>query len=114
MVENICHANPSAVVSLGSDLNLLDINWGTNSIVHHQYWLCVNELFMGTLANRSLSQLATFPTCNDNTLDIFATNRPGLVTVCESLPGISNHDIVHVQAVMSIKYQKRLQRKIYL
>ena len=47
-------------------------------------------------------------------MDIFAINHPGLITVCESLPGISDHDIVDVQAVMSIKYQKYSQRKIYL
>ena len=62
VLENICHVNPSAVVWLGGDLILPDINWRTNSVVHHQYPLCMNELFMNTLANCCLSQLVTFPT----------------------------------------------------
>ena len=51
---------------------------------------------MDCLMNCSLSQLVTFPTRNDNTLDIFATNRPSSVEKCEPLSGISDHNIVHV------------------
>ena len=69
---------------------------------------------MDSLANCSLSQLVTFPTCKDKTLDISATNRPSFVEKCETLSGISDHDIVHVIAVMSLQYQKPVRRKIYL
>jgi len=58
---------------------------------------------MKSLANCSLSQLITFPTCKDNTLDISATNRPSFVEKCEALSGISDHDIVHVTAAMSLQ-----------
>ena len=113
-MERICHSNPSAVIWLAGDLNLPDINWETNSITRHQYPLRINEHFMDSLANCSLSQLVTFPTRKDNTLDIFATNRPSFVEKCEALSGISDHDIVRVVATMSLQYQASAQRKIYI
>ena len=113
-IERACHSHPSAVIWLAGDFNLPDINWETKSIIRHQYPLSINELFMDCLANYSLSQLVTFPTHNDNTLDIFATNRPSSIEKCEPLPGISDHDIVHVVATMCLQYQKPTPRRIYL
>jgi len=102
------------VIWLAGDLNLPDIDWKTNSIACYQYPLRINELFMDSLANCSLSQLVTFPTRKDSTVDIFATNRPSFVERCEALSGISDHNIVHVTAAMSLQYQKPVQRKICL
>ena len=104
-MERICHSHPSTVIWLAGDLNLPDINWETNSITLHQYPLRINEHFIDFLASCSLSQLVNFPTRKDNTLDIFATNRPSFVDKCEAFSGISDHDIIHVVAAMSLQYQ---------
>ena len=61
-----------------------------------------------------MSQLVTFPTRNNNTLDVFATNKPDCVTICEPLSGVGDHDIIHVRAITTIKYPKPSQRKVHL
>ena len=38
--------------------------------------------------------MATFPTRKSNTLNIFATNRPGLVNKCVAIPGIGDHEAI--------------------
>ena len=74
----------------------------------------MNERFIDFLANCGMSQLVTFPTRNNNTLDVFATNKPDCVTICEPLSGVSDHDIIHVRAITTIKYPKPSQRKVHL
>jgi len=69
---------------------------------------------MDSLVNCALSQLYTFPTHLNNVFDIFVNNRPSFVDKCEPLSGISDHDIIHISAAMSLQYQKPAQRKIYL
>ena len=61
-----------------------------------------------------MSQFVTFPTRNNNILDIFATNKPNVVTACEPLSCIGDHEAVNIRAITTIKYSKPLQRKVYL
>ena len=62
-----------------------------------------------------LSQMATFPTRLDNTLDVFLTNRPSLVNSCEPVPGISDHDAaVYVHSDILPKRHRPIQRTIHV
>ena len=56
----------------------------------------INELFINTVQNLNLKLINKRPTRNHNTLDLFLTNRPGLVIDHEINPGLSDHDIVRV------------------
>ena len=111
LLENIYYSHPNATIWFGGDMNLPDIDWDLNTVVHHQYPSCINERFIDFLANCGLSQVVTFPTRNNN---ILATNKPDLVTACEPLSGIGDHEAVHIRAITTIKYSKPLQRKVYL
>ena len=72
----------------------------------------MNELCMDTVANCCLSQIVTFPTQNDNTLDILLlTVQILLLYMNHCLILASEHDIVHGQAAMLIKYQQHSQIK---
>ncbi len=64
-------------------------------------------------ANFSLEQLVTFPTRGNNTLDLFFTNNSSLVDSISALPGISDHEIVHVLANLSPHRSQKPPRKIY-
>ncbi len=56
----------------------------------------------------------TFPTHDENLLDLFMTNRPTLINRCEPLPGISDHDAIFVDSNVKDDRQKPVRRKIHL
>ena len=49
-------------------MNLPDIDWDLNTVVHHQYPSYINERFIDFLANCGMSQFVTFPTHSNNIL----------------------------------------------
>jgi hypothetical protein len=57
----------------------------------------LHNYFMDIINNNALSQLIDQPTRLTNTLDLVLTNRPGKVLRTESIPGISDHDIVYTE-----------------
>ena len=58
--------------------------------------------------------MVDFPTRKDSILDIFVTNRPSLVNKCTPIPGLSDHDIVLIDANIVPSRQKPARRLIYL
>ena len=58
--------------------------------------------------------VVTFPTRLENTLDIFITNRPTLVSKCKSIPGLSDHNIVLTDTNIIPLRQKPPKRLVYL
>ena len=59
-------------------------------------------------------QMVDFPTRKDNILDIFVTNRPSLVNKRNPIPGLSDQDIVPIDANIVPTRQKPTRRLIYL
>ena len=96
-LQSITLTNSSSTIWIGGDLNLPDINWTVNTITGHQYPLSLSERFLAFQDDNFFVQFVTFPTRNDNTLDIFATNRPSLVNKCFPISGIGDHDGVLYQ-----------------
>jgi len=66
------------------------------------------------ILDHSLAQLVDTPTRKENILDIFATNRPSLITDFKTIPGISDHEAVLVMSNVSVKMQPSVTRKIFL
>jgi hypothetical protein len=89
-VDDITKKHRSSVVWLGGDLNLPDISWNSDSvtIAGHQNPVSLNNTFLELVQDNHLEQVVTFPTRHENTLDLFLTNRPSLVNICEPLPGL--------------------------
>jgi len=104
----------SATIWITGDINLPDIDWDLNTIVCHQNPHCLNERFLSFLADCCFTQLVNFPTRLAKTLDIFATNKPALISTCHSIPGISDHDGIYVTASSAIVHHKPCPRKVYI
>ena len=85
-IEDIIKENPAATIWLGGDINLPNINWSTNSPSGSNYPTSFCNLVLDLFYDMNFTQLVTFPTRNENTLDIFATNRPTLVN--KSIPSL--------------------------
>jgi hypothetical protein len=119
--QNLCQAIrqlatkfAAATIWISGDLNLPDIDWATDAITGHQYSLAINNCFLTPFHDFRLSQIVNFPTRLDNTLDLFLTNRPSLVSKCSPLPGVSDHEMVLSISDVRAKRQKPVRRKILL
>ena len=93
-IYEITKNNESSTIILGGDFNVGDINWDslTVSNASNNKAHCIKTLEI--MAHFHLEQMQRQPTRLDNTLDLWLTNKPSLVRQCNSIPGISNHDIV--------------------
>ncbi len=58
--------------------------------------------------------MVTHPTRKEKTLDFFFTNRPSLITICTTISGIGDHDIVLIVPSASAKRTKPVSRRIHL
>ena len=94
---------------------LPDIDWSNSSITENNYSILVpiNTVFVNVV-NDICAEQVTFPTCLENTLDIFITNRPTLVSRCTSIFGLSDHDIVLTDTNIIPLRQKPPKRLVYL
>jgi hypothetical protein len=113
-LQNLCQEHRSATIWLGGDFNLPDIDWTSDSITSHQYTIALNNAFINTFADTNLEQIVDEPTRNDRTLDLFLTNRPSLVNRCKVIPGVSDHEAVLVDSMITAKRHKPPRRKVYL
>jgi len=111
-LDQIILSNPNAIIWVGGDLSLPNIDWNLNCVHGNNYPSATRSLDI--LLYHSLSQIVTFPTRQQNTLDIFITNHPTPVKSCTSIPGISNHDTVCIESEIFARIQKSVPRKIYL
>ena len=95
-LQNVCtsiydlvNRFPNSTVWIGGDL------WSTGTVSSHNYPVNLCEQIIDTFSTVGLFQSVTFPTRLNNTLDIFATNRPDLVEKCVPIPGISDHEAIY-------------------
>jgi hypothetical protein len=54
-----------------------------------------------------IDQIVDFLTRKENILDLFCTNQPSLINKVKSIPGISDHTIVLVDAICNPKSSKK-------
>ncbi len=82
---------------IGGDFNLPDICWETLKVTGSQYTQKLNNMWLNFAMDRRLrlEQWVQFPTRNNNTLDLFFTNRPHIKPECKPIrPGVADHDAV--------------------
>ena len=60
------------------------------------------------------TQTVNSATRGNNILDVFFTNRPPLVKSCHTVPGISDHEAVVIQSLISFAPQQHSPRTIYI
>ena len=113
-ILDVANTNKKSILWVGGDFNLPDINWKNYSVAGHQYLQSISETMIATMTGAGLDQIVNFPTRLDNTLDLFFTNRPSCVNKCQPVPGISDHEIVHINTDIMPRRKRPVKRKIYL
>jgi hypothetical protein len=99
---------------IAGDFNLPDIDWKSMSVATSIYPIRLNKFLLDTIQELDLEQVVNFPTRQDNILDLVLTSHPSLVNRCKPLPGISDHDIVLIDANVRATRTRTPKRKIYL
>ena len=99
---------------LCGDFNLPDIDWSKNSLRDNPSHTGESRMLLETMAEFGLSQLASFPTRQSNTLDLIMANKEFSVGDIKSCPGVSDHDMIMLNFFVKPQRSVSRTRKIYL
>jgi len=105
--------NPDTPIWIAGDFNLPNIKWSNGTISGYNYPRAFGELLLDFSNDHGLTQMVDTPTRGNNILDLFFTNRPSLVESCNTLPGISDHEIVNVSSLILAPIHTPQERKIF-
>jgi len=83
-------------------------------VVGSNYPESISQCMLDTIYDTSSEQIVDFATRGNNTLDLFITNIHSLIERSNSLPGLSDHDMILVQARTKAARTKAPQRRILL
>ena len=100
-------------IILGGDFNLPHINWADKSVTPSSPNTAISTSCLELIDNHNLEQLVDKPTRGGNILDLCLTNQPNLVNTVSLSPGISDHDIVIVDACINPKLNKKKPRTVF-
>ena len=114
LVEEIITEHFDCTIWITGDLNLPDIDWNTHSIVGSNYPVGLSSLFLDLLNYSGCVQLNNVPTRANNILDIFATNKPSLISHCCVVPGVSDHEALYIESLLILSVLPPFQRKVFL
>ena len=106
-------ALPNVIIT--GDFNLPSIQWTENYVkANPQYGYELNDAFIEFVNDKNLSQVVSEPTRFDNTLDLFLTTSPSMVTSCTVKNGMSDHSCVVTDINLKPCRPKKTKRKVYL
>ncbi len=139
--ESLSRIDPSKNIWLAGDFNLPDIDWTAqaptdnpthvrDAILPQTDRRSLHENFLDIINTHSLAQTVLEPTrtqvsvarnnpnirhgVTSNILDLFLTNNSSLITRTRVVPGLSDHEMVLIDANMKPTTQKQQPRNIYL
>ena len=72
----------------------------------------LKEKLIEVISEAALQQMQREPTRGQNAMDLFCSNKPSLVKVCVSIPGISDHSIVLADCDLNATINKKPPRKV--
>ena len=106
-IANVSEHSKDKPIILAGDFNLPHIDWenntvktGSNQVNHHQELIEIIE-------DSGMEQLQLKPSRENNILDLFLTNQPSIVKSCNTIPGISDHNIIIVDTDLENKSKRR-------
>ena len=105
--------NTQGAIILGGDFNADGINWDTCSILHDCKKKSICEKIIDIFDKCGLSQLQTAPTRMGATLDLFATNKPGLLKNINNIPGIADHDTILIDSDIQARSSTKPPRNVF-
>jgi len=97
-------------IVLGGDFNAGDIRWDTNTVAPNSDRRGLYERLLEVLHDHQLEQVQLEPTKESAILDLYCTNRPGLVKSVCVVPGFSDHHMVVIDS--SVRVAKKPRRQI--
>ena len=112
LTDSLARLPKNQDIWLAGDMNLPGIDWTTNDIKPSCPTPTQHNQFMEILADNGLTQTVETPTRGDNILDLFAVSNPTLVNRIETMPGISDHDVVFAEIDVSPKRYQQQRRQI--
>ena len=113
-VSELSVNNTQTTVCVAGDFNAGDIDWETNCVTQgSQHTTLCNQL-LTVVSENGLDQVHREATREDRILDLFCTNKPGLVKSSHSIPGISDHHAVLTDICVKAQVNKKPPRKITL
>lgn len=95
-------------------MNFPGFDWQNNCLKPNCSYPELTTRFVDLLHDMSLAQMVTQPARGPNTLDLFITNNESLVNKIIIIPGLSDHDIVYVEADIYPIVHKQKPRKLLL
>ncbi|XP_065886047.1 uncharacterized protein [Dysidea avara] len=113
-VNAIKQKYPRIRVILGGDFNCPGIDWEHGTLTESYVPCHFREKLITLAEDTQMSQLVTFPTRRNNTLDLCFTTHPDSVLSCEPIPGFSDHDAVILSVQTPTRMIKQHPRTIYL
>ena len=114
LIEDLYIKYKEAIFWITGDFNLPNIDWDLLSVTDNAYPLNICNLLIDAINLGGFSQLVDTPTRGNNILDLFATNRPSLVNKVKVSPGISDHEVICVESVLTATVAETIPRKVYL
>jgi hypothetical protein len=106
-IERASNIRNAFIISAG-DFNLPGWDWSQNIIKQNTQCIANHEKFADILDDNGMAQLVKQPTRGSNTLDLVVTNHPDSFRRVETLPGLSDHDIVFTE--VNINPKKCIQK----
>ena len=96
------------------DFNLPHIDWETSTFKNGGYYPVISKLMIDIMNDYNLEQIVKEPTRGENILDLCFTTHPASVQSVQVTHGISDHDLVIIEAILKPKINRPPKRKIYL
>ena len=112
-IADACKNNNQATIFLGGDFNVRGIDW-EKGIVAGSDQVGLGNRLLEVLSSHGLSQMQREPTREGRILDLFCSNKPGLVRSCHAIPGLSDHDAILTDCLIKAHFVKKPPRKISL
>ena len=104
----------NAEILVAGDFNLPGWDWASMTLKRDAPSPALHEKFVDTINDTGLEQIVQEPTRLSNVLDLVLTNSPTLVPRVETIPGLSDHDIVFFEYNVKPDSRKNAVRPIPL
>ena len=103
--------NDSSTIILGGDFNAKDIDWDSHTPKQDSAMKPLCLKLLSTLSEFSLSHHVREPTREHSVLDLFCSNKPGLVKSVNTVPGVSDHDVVVADCDIRARFTRKVPGK---